>query len=198
MKLPHNLPSNYTKEFLKAVEDVLVVEGFFSDDPNDKGGKTKYGISTPLALDYGIRDVSKINEIQAIFIYWDYFWQGKNLQRMAEINEPIAIELFEAGVNIGRNVPVRWLQTWLNVSAESYPKKIFQELDPDSVMGNKTIEAYQALCKVRGKDVVNKALYNWLNARQYFYYFDLATEKPKTHGTFFWGWVTKRCTFMPE
>ena len=38
-------------EFVLAIPTVFEHEGFFSNDPNDRGGPTQYGISLPLLED---------------------------------------------------------------------------------------------------------------------------------------------------
>lgn len=187
----------YTSAFDKAVTEVLVVEGVFSDHPTDPGKATKYGISTPLAREYGITDVRSITKEQAKNIYWHHFWLPNNCDELAErFGFALALEIFESSVNIGQRVPVRWLQNWLNLVERSGPKRLFAPLEADGKIGPKTISAIEAVIKYRKGAYA--AMYNWLNSRQYFHYYDLCYDRPNIYGDFFWGWVSKRCTFMPN
>ena len=49
--------------FLKFFNYILLVEGGYSNDKNDKGGETKYGITKEIAREYGytgnMRDLTK-------------------------------------------------------------------------------------------------------------------------------------------
>jgi lysozyme family protein len=187
----------YTDAFNKAVQEVLVVEGVFSDHAKDPGGKTMYGISTPLAKEYGIADVKTITKGQAINIYYHHFWNPNNCDELSErFGYDLALEIFESAVNIGQRVPARWLQNWLNLVEASGKKRLFAPLKADGVIGPKTISAIEAIIKFRKGSYA--AMYNWLNSRQYFHYYDLCYDKPQVYGDFFWGWVSKRCTFMPD
>ena len=187
----------YTSAFEKAVEEVLVIEGVFSDHAKDPGGKTKYGISTPLAREYGITDVRTITKAQAKNIYFHHFWQPNNCDELSErFGFSLALEIFESSVNIGQLVPGRWLQNWLNVVERSGKKRLFAPLEADGKIGPKTIGAIEAVIKYRKGAYAT--MYNWLNARQYFFYYDLCYDKPEVYGDFFWGWISKRCSFVPD
>lgn len=76
---PLNLsPSEYNR-FLKSLMFVLKWEGGYSNDPNDPGGETKYGISKKYNPDV---DVANLTPSQAARIYLERYW------------EPVAADLF--------------------------------------------------------------------------------------------------------
>jgi len=59
------------KDFDKAIKFVLKWEGKYSNDPQDPGGETKYGISK---RSYPELDISKLTLKQAKEIYYQNYW----------------------------------------------------------------------------------------------------------------------------
>ena len=84
------------KVFIKELEHVLEAEGGFSDDIDDRGGRTNYGITQDTYNYYnkkhGIpaKDVKNITKSEVAQIYYEDYWlasgankiQDKNVQRM--------------------------------------------------------------------------------------------------------------------
>src|SRR6266700_2325053 len=62
----------YSPEFIIAVKVVLVDEGGYSNDPDDPGGETNYGIDKRSHPDV---DIKNLTEAQAIDIYYTDYWQ---------------------------------------------------------------------------------------------------------------------------
>lgn len=71
MQLP-NENVNYFKQY---VEWVLLAEGKYSNDKNDRGGVTNYGLSKRFLDDIGWGKAPPSRE-EAITIYHTYFWKG--------------------------------------------------------------------------------------------------------------------------
>jgi lysozyme family protein len=88
--------------FAKAIKFALDNEGEFSDDPNDAGGLTKYGISQRSYPDLDIRNLTKE---QAIEIYKRDFWEPYK-----DFNDRLATKLFDLAVNMGHKRAVQILQ----------------------------------------------------------------------------------------
>lgn len=109
----------------KAIEFTLSYEGsHLTNDPNDLGGETKYGISK---VHYPNEDIPAMTRERAMEIYRRDFWEpilGDNLP------EKLAACVFDAAVNHGQITAVKMLQVMLNV-------------DVDGKMGPQTLRAAQ-------------------------------------------------------
>lgn len=84
-----------TETWPKAIEFVLRHEGGYSNDPNDPGGETNWGISK---RSYPDRDIKNLTIDQAKDIYYNDYW----LKNDCEIREwPLDLILFDTAVNMG-------------------------------------------------------------------------------------------------
>jgi len=91
--------------FERAIEVVLAHEGdTFTDNPNDRGGPTKYGISQRWNPDVDVRELTRE---RAIEIYWERYWRGRGYERLPEA---VAIKVFDLAVNLGDRTAGRCLQ----------------------------------------------------------------------------------------
>jgi len=100
--------------FDKAVAFVLEHEGgaAITDDPNDPGGLTKYGISQRSFPDLDIRALS---EGEAVMIYKVRYWDKC---RCSELPGDLAIIVFDAAVNQGPMAAAKTLQQALGVNVD--------------------------------------------------------------------------------
>ncbi len=105
-----------------AMAFVFKMEGDLTDDPNDPGGLTKYGISKKAYPDLDIRNIT-ID--QAKEIYKNDYWEMCNCDELAF---PFDIATFDCAVNQGVGKAKRLLQNALDVSV-------------DGIIGDKTIAA---------------------------------------------------------
>lgn len=83
---------------------VLKWEGGLSDDPNDPGGLTKYGIAQVSHPDLDIRNLT---QTQAADIYGSEYWQPAHCP---VLEPPVALMQFDCAVNCGIERAVRFLQ----------------------------------------------------------------------------------------
>lgn len=96
---------DYEKDpiFCKLIEYILLSEGDYSNDPDDPGGPTKYGI----ALNYnkeilatmGIKDVKGLTYPQAKQIYYVKYWLACGANYIHD--ESLAYMHFDTAVNCG-------------------------------------------------------------------------------------------------
>lgn len=94
-------------DFNQAVQKTLIHEGGYVNNPHDKGGPTKYGITQ---ADMPGVDISGISPAQAVEYYREHYW--KDLY--AQINDQsIAEKLFDMGVLFGVGTAVKLLQVTL-------------------------------------------------------------------------------------
>ncbi|MDD5060661.1 MAG: glycosyl hydrolase 108 family protein [Candidatus Marinimicrobia bacterium] len=82
-------------KFDAAVSFVLDHEGGYSNDPNDPGGETNYGISK---RSYPSLDIKKLTREQAIEIYRTDYWQKSGASQM---DERFRLVHFDTAVNCG-------------------------------------------------------------------------------------------------
>jgi lysozyme family protein len=95
-------------DFNTAVQKTLVHEGGFVNNPNDRGGPTKYGITQ---ADLPGVDISTLTPAQAVAYYSAHYWKPL----YAEIaNQDLADKLFDMGVLFGVGTAVKLLQISLS------------------------------------------------------------------------------------
>lgn len=97
--------------FNKAVEFVLKHEGFYSNDLNDPGGETKYGISKRAYPNLNIKELSRDD---AIAIYKRDYWDKLPLN----LHQTIHCVLFDCAVNTGISRAIRLLQSAVKVNPD--------------------------------------------------------------------------------
>ncbi len=98
-----------------AVQYTLESEGVFSNDRNDRGGKTKYGITEGTLREYQRKDgklrgitIEELTRGEAIQIYKAVYWRFDGL-----VSRMIATKLFDMGVNFGLGQAVKIAQSAL-------------------------------------------------------------------------------------
>jgi len=112
--------------FNEAIEVILANEGGYVNDPNDKGGETKFGISK---ASYPHLDIKNLTKEEAIKIYKSDFWDDAPYRNIT--SEPIAIKMFDLAVNIGAHYAMVVLQRALR----TLHKKVTDEkLDNDLII----------------------------------------------------------------
>ena len=93
-------------EFERAIQFVLKWEGGYTNDPNDPGGETKFGISK---RSYPELDISKLTLKQAKEIYYQNYWLKAGCD---ELPFPFNIVVFDTAVNMGRRKAIEFLNTY--------------------------------------------------------------------------------------
>ena len=90
-------------------KEVIAAEGGYSDDPNDSGGKTKFGISQKAYPDLDIAALT-LADAKAIYKrdYWDKI-KGDLL------HYPLNIYVFDCAVNQGVGTAIKLLQKTVGV-----------------------------------------------------------------------------------
>lgn len=107
--------------FNQAVNNTLVIEGVLSDNPNDAGGLTKFGITHASWSAYASgktnlpQSVKDITRDQAIAFYRSEYWDKPGFYQLP--NE-IAPAVFDFAVNSGTAQAVRVLQSVLHVPVD--------------------------------------------------------------------------------
>lgn len=135
-------------QFDKLIDRVLSHEGGYSNDPQDPGGETQWGISKRAHPDVNIKALTRA---QAIDIYRADYWDKI---KGDQLPAGVAFQVLDAAVNHGARVASRWLQTSIGVTA-------------DGIIGPVTLEA------VRRADAAETVLL--FNATRLEFYTDVTT-----------------------
>jgi lysozyme family protein len=95
-----------------AMSFILKAEGAESDDPQDPGLLTRYGISQRAHPDIA---VATLTEGEAIALYWRRYWQAADL---ALLPAPLSVAVMDGVVQHGQRPAIRMLQHSLRVETD--------------------------------------------------------------------------------
>jgi len=165
-------------DFTKAVERLLRLEGGDVDHPADRGGRTKFGISS---RQYPDLDIKSLTREQAIAIYRQDYWQD-TFNKIP--NQMIADKLFDGAVNMGPARAVTLLQRALNDTGS--------RVTVDGRFGPQTLMAVRLACQQRTKGMLDawKGLLDAWRARIARHYVDLVMHD-HTQLVFLDGWLRR-------
>lgn len=162
---------------------VLGIEGGWSEDARDSGGRTNYGITDAVARSHGF-DVRRITKEQAISIYITDYWEPLCLDVIAGVCPVVAERLFDIGVNMGCGRAAEWMQRILNALNQN--GRLWPDIAVDGALGDETLGAFNAYIGARGTNGC-AVLVDYLRAMQGHFYIDLAERRPKDEA-FVYGW----------
>lgn len=171
------------------LNDLLSVEGGYSNNSNDSGGETNYGITIAVAREEGyIGRMQDMTQEQAKQIYLRRYWVKPKFADVSSRSQSIAAELFDTGVNCGTATAAMMLQRILNVMNNG--GKFYADLKVDGSIGIATLGALDAYLKKRGSEGEQVMLIA-LNCLQGERYIDLAERRAKDEA-FIYGWIKNR------
>lgn len=166
-------------------------EGGYTNDPKDRGGETNMGITLVVARQFGYKgDMEDLTYDQAVNIYYQRYFLAPKYQAVSVLSWPVALELFDTGVNMGPATATMFLQRSLNVLNNE--GKMFPDLPVDGGIGPITLDALKTFLTVRGAEG-ERVLLRALNCLQGARYIEI-TEKDKTQERFTYGWLLNRVT----
>ncbi len=151
-----------TEKFKKAFKLTIGHEGGYVNDPDDPGGETKFGISK---RSYPKIDIKNITLADAQSIYHRDFWTKLFCE---DLEEDIAIELFDTSVNVGIRKGSEIFQQALNLCNKNQID--YDNITVDGSIGTITLNAYNA-CKLK------KLLLKVMNILQGYHYISLMEKK---------------------
>lgn len=171
------------------IEGVIGREGHYSNNPNDRGGETMWGITIAVARANGYAGpMHTMPRETAKLIYEKKYVLQPGFGAVLAVSEKIAEELVDTGVNMGPSIAAIFLQRLLN--ALNNEGRLYNDIIVDGDVGQATINALRAFLRARpdgGEDVFVKGL----NALQGARYIDLA-EKRQKNEAFVYGWLRTR------
>ncbi|WP_071124852.1 glycosyl hydrolase 108 family protein [Leptotrichia massiliensis] len=159
--------------FEKIFDYLLKVEGGYSNDKNDKGGETKYGIIEEEARDFGYKgDMQDLTIDFPKNIYLKKYYLGNKLDKV--VNDKVALSICDWAVNSGRN-GTKNVQVALNQINGS-------DLVVDGIIGNKTLEALNSVDPEKFLEVYH-------NLQRIYY--KGKVEADRTQEKFLTGWLNR-------
>lgn len=170
------------------ISRIIGNEGGYVNNPADKGGPTRWGITQAVARAHGYTgDMASLPKETAIRILKADYWTGPRFDQIAAVSPAIAYELCDTGVNMGPSVPSKWLQEWLN--GLNNQQKLYPDMTVDGNIGPRTISALKAYLSARGK-AGEAQLIKALNCSQGVRYLELCKARPQNE-TFLYGWLER-------
>lgn len=172
-----------TEDAKAAIKRTLIWEGGWSNDPDDHGGATKYGITQNTLSRWrksfvSERDVRGLSLSEAEEIYAAWYWDGPGISSLPrqEIREAV----YDFGVNSGPNRAIKALQRVVGAY-------------PDGVIGPQTIAAVVSAIDSDGwRYVLDKFC-----DRRAMFYKSVVRAKP-SQVKFLRGWMRRCDAFRPE
>jgi lysozyme family protein len=109
-----NSPIPVVTDFKSAFTALLGIEGGYSNNPDDSGGETMWGITEAVARASGYEGEMQAMPVEiAQMIYKSRYWVAHQCDQLPI---GIAYQIFDAAVNGGD--PIRWLQRALGIAED--------------------------------------------------------------------------------
>ena len=171
------------------IDGVIGREGGYSNNPNDAGGETMWGVTARVARTNGYAGPMKdMPREVAKNIYFDQYVQRPGFASVMPLSAAIAEELVDTGVNMGPAVPALMLQQALN--GLNNQGRDYADIREDADVGPGTIAALKAFLAKRGK-AGEQVMLKALNCLQGARYIDLARGR-SANENFLYGWIANR------
>lgn len=174
--------------FDTAFHRLLKIEGVESDDPNDLGGHTKFGVTEAVAKQLGIPFDDSFNLAVAGELFHTQYWAPLRLDEITVIDTEVAFEMFEEGVNFGISFPARSLKRCLNTFNRQQTD--YRDMIPSGPIDDETINALKKFASIRGTRGL-AILREALNCMQGARYIEI-TEARMKNEDFIFGWFNQR------
>ena len=155
------------------ITDVLKAEGWdtYTNDPADRGGPTKWGITQKayaeyLGHDVGINDMMAITEESARGFYEYEYILSPRFDQLGPILAPVVID---CGVNHGVRAAAKWVQRAVGAKQDG----ILGVQSLEAVRGENPITVYLRVCasrtrlygKIVGRDITQQRFISGWNNR---------------------------------
>lgn len=175
--------------FERAFVHTVGIEGNYSNNPKDRGGPTRWGITERVARAFGYAgDMRDLPIETAKEIYCEQYWRLIRLDDVAALSQPIALEMFDTAVNCSQQYAVLCLQRALNVFNRE--QTLYADIVADGLIGRLTLAALKAYLGKRGLEGENVML-KALNCLQGAYYISITESRPANE-EFVYGWIRTR------
>lgn len=195
-----NSLSDFTRDAI--ISEIVIVEGGYVNDPNDRGGETIYGITKAVAYNASSKalwakhgwngNMRTMPKSLAIDIYINQYWKPIKGDDLHAIHPLLALHVFDLAVNAGVGAVGKHLQRQLNVLnriAKDYP-----DISVDGQIGAKTIDALKAFAKRNGPTGVANFILT-MGMQQGDFYIRCA-ENRTANESFMNGWMMRAANKM--
>lgn len=171
------------------IDEIIRVEGGYSNNKDDRGGETMYGITVAVARANGYAGPMKnMPRSVAERVYRQRYVETPRFDQVLERTEKVGVELIDTGVNMGPARAAEFLQRWLN--GFNLLGSGYQDLFVDGRLGPLTFDALDRFLARRGAEGEG-VLLTALNCTQGSRYLGI-TEGNKSQRTFLYGWMRAR------
>jgi len=168
---------------------ILGIEGPYVDNPNDRGGATRYGITEAVARAHGYTGAMQdLPILTARDIYKAEYWDKDNLDNVSAVSTALASKIFDAGVNMGVATPGKFLQRALNVL--NLQGQMFAPMAQDGQIGPGTLACLKKFVSVRAAHGIT-VLLRMMNDQQGVHYMEICEARPQ-NDQFIYGWIDNR------
>lgn len=165
------------------------IEGGYSNNPGDPGGETNHGVTVAIARAAGYTGAMKdLTVQQATEILTDLFYIDPQFDKLALIDDKLADQMFDLGVNLGPQAAGKFIQRALNVLDQN--GKYGASLNVDGVLGTMSRTRLTQFYADRGADG-RTVLHGMVLAQASVSYITLAEATPSKE-QFEFGWQLAR------
>lgn len=172
--------------FWKAFKKLHNIEGGYADDPDDRGGATRFGVTEAVARKWGWEGpMSEFPMEMAVTIYRADYWDIADLGDVANIDWKLAYEIFEAGVNCGVEGVGGWTQRCINVLNKD--EKLYNNIAVDGAVGPNTVDKIKKLAHIKNGISTLTILVNVFQGMRYV----TLCEKDEAQERFIYGWAKR-------
>jgi len=159
------------------------------NNPKDKGGATRFGITERVARDHGyMGDMREFPRSLASQIYIKTYYVRPSFDEVALRSSAVAVALMDAGVLCGTARPSEWLQRLLNVLNRE--QKVYKDIATDGAIGHNTIAALGSFLDTRGQ-AGEKVLLTGINGLLVNHFVTIS-EGREANEEFTYGWLLNR------
>ena len=173
---------SFAVEFAKLAD----LEGGYVNDPTDRGGATKFGITEKTARSLGFMgQMEHLTLEEAGLMYKKAYWDPLKLDEITADFPEVAAELFATAANQGVQTAGKFLQEAINLVDAGAGK---DDLLVDGLIG---LGSLGRLASIKGDPLRSRVLLKTLNCLQAERYIEICRRDP-TQRRFFRGWLDKR------
>lgn len=173
---------------IAVIAETIGIEGEYSNNPSDRGGPTRWGVTESTARAHGYKgDMKDYPKESAALVYAVSYIDKPKFDQVYDVSPLLGKEMIDTGVNMGPHAATIFLQRSLNVL--NLQGRIYLDIAADGNLGPASLGALRAYLAYRKNGVT--VLLRMLNALQGAKYIELA-EKDKKQEDFIHGWFTNR------
>jgi lysozyme family protein len=171
------------------IDNLIEREGGYSNNKNDLGGETIYGITEKVARANGYKGVMNQMPVSvARQIYFSEYVIKPGFDKVVMLSPAIAFELVDTGINMGVDVSARFFQRVLNAFNDK--GELYADIPIDGDIGRVTMNALSLYLARRGAQA-EKGMLAALNSLQGARYIHLC-EAREANESFAFGWLINR------